>query len=319
MASGAPRVSILMAVHNSRRTLEACLRSMVGQSYPDFEFIIVDDGSTDGGGRVLERWAGRDARIRLLPRPNRGLTVSLNEALACARGEYLARMDADDVSLPRRLELQVRYLDEHPECVAVGGEVLLVDPGGWPIGLRGHAPDHETIDRELLRGNGGAMTHPAILMRADVVRAAGGYREIFDVGQDLDLFLRLAEAGRLANLPEVVLRWRQSVGSVNQTKANRWVDIKRLALADAARRRGLDLDVDAIVAASPAPTATPRLEWGQYALRSGHSWTALKWAAGSLLREKDRRQARQLLREAWSSLYWHDLRGRISRLLKIRP
>jgi glycosyltransferase involved in cell wall biosynthesis len=319
MASGAPRVSILMAVFNSRRTLAACLRSMVCQTFSDFEFIIVDDGSTDGGGRVLQRWARKDPRFQVLSRPNRGLTVSLNEAMASARGEYLARMDADDISLPLRLEWQVKHLDQHPECVAVGGEVLLVDPGGWPIGLRGHAPDHETIDRELLRGNGGAMTHPAILMRADVVRAAGGYREIFDVGQDLDLFLRLSEAGRLANLPEVVLRWRQSVGSVTQTKANRWVDIKRRALADAARRRGLDLDVDAIVAASPAPTATPRLEWGNYALRSGHPWTAMKCAAGSLFREKEGIQARRLLREAWSSFYWHGFRSKLSKNLKCRP
>ncbi len=315
MSPTAPRLSVLMAVHDARRYLDACLRSIFGQTFADFEFIVVDDGSTDGSRRILEKWARRDARLRLIARENRGLTPSLNEALAAARGEYVARMDADDVSLPRRFELQVDYLDRHADCVAVGGEVLMVDPEGWPIGLRGHALTHEEIDRRLLAANGGALTHPVATMRADALRKIGGYREQFVVAQDLDLFLRLAEVGRLANLPEVLLRWRQSPRSINFTRYQSWGEMKRMALRDAAARRGIVWDVEAILAQDQFPfgSRTPRLTWGRYALNAGHPWTALKNGCASFGFEPDRAAAKNLIGDACSRLYWRGFRSKFGR------
>ncbi len=313
MAVRPPRISVLMAVHNARRYLERGLRSVLRQTFPDFEFIIVDDGSTDGSRRLLERWARRDARIRLISRENRGLTRSLNEALSLARGEFVARMDADDVSLPTRFALQLDYLARHPEYVAVGGEVLLVDPEGWPIGFRGHPRAHDDIDRWLLQANGGALTHPAVMMRASALREIGGYREKFPVAQDLDLFLRLAETGRLANLPEILLQWRQSRHSVNATKHHAWRDMKRMALEDAMARRRIQLDVGAVLSADRRPSGTPRLAWAGYALKAGHPWTALKNGVLSYFSEECRPEASALLAETLAYLYWQEFRNKLSR------
>ena len=311
MPESRPQISVLMAVWNAHRYLGRCLRSMARQTVSDYEFIIVDDGSTDGSRRLLERWARKDRRIRLIARENRGLTRSLNEALAIARGDYIARMDADDISLPRRFELQIAYLARHPECVAVGGEVLLIDPEGWPIAPRGHVQPHDEISRKLLQGNGGAMSHPAIMVRASVLKAIGGYDERFAVAQDFDLFLRLAEVGHLVNLPDVLLLWRQSKQSVNQTRHDQWNEVKRLALQNAMERRRIHLDIQAILAADQRPSQTPRLAWGRAALNCGHPWTALKNGCLSLLSENSGRSARVLIQDSVSHLYWREFRQKL--------
>ena len=313
MVDSRPRISVIMAVWNARRYLAKCLLSMARQTIRDYEFIIVDDGSTDGSRKMVERWAHQDDRIRLIVRENRGLTRSLNEALALARGDYIARMDADDISLPNRLELQQAFLDQHPECVGVGAEVLLIDPEGWPIAPRGHVQTHEEICRKLLQGNGGALSHPAVMMRKSVLRAIGGYDERFAVAQDFDLFLRLAEVGRLENLPDVLLLWRQSKQSVNQTRHDQWNEVKRLALQNAMQRRGIHLDIQAILAADQRPSQTPRLAWGRAALNCGHPWTALKNGCLSLLAESTGRSARVLIHDSVSHLYWREFRQRLAR------
>jgi hypothetical protein len=306
-----PQISVIMAVWNAQRYLGQCLRSMSRQTVSDYEFIIVDDGSTDGSRGLLERWARKDRRIRLIARENRGLTRSLNEALAVARGDYIARMDADDISLPNRFELQIDYLARAPECVAVGSEVLLIDPEGWPIAPRGHDQTHDEICRKLLQGNGGAMSHPAVIVRASVLRAIGGYDERFAVAQDFDLFLRLAEVGQLANLPEVLLLWRQSKQSVNQTRHAQWNEVKRMALQNAMERRGIQLDIQAILAADQRPSQTPRLAWGRAALNCGHPWTALKNGCISHFGENSGTAAQVLIRDALSHLYWREFREKV--------
>ena len=312
MTLSAPRVSVLMAVHDARRYLDRCIRSIVRQTVSDFEFIIVDDGSTDGSSRMLEKWSRKESRIRLIARENRGLTKSLNEAFAVARGEYVARMDADDVSRPDRFALQLDYLAAHPECVAVGSEVMQIDPEGWPLGLGRHPRTHAEIEDWILQANGGALTHPTLMMRAEALRKVGGYREKFTTAQDLDLYLRLAEIGQLANLPEVLLQWRQSRQSVNFTKSQTWAEMKRMALQDAMDRRHIAVDIDAVLAADCRPPDAPRLAWGRYALNAHHPWTALKNGCWSLLAENNRPAARQLLADTLSHLYWREFREKIS-------
>src|SRR4051794_24772902 len=112
-----PPISVLLAVYNGGRYLRAAVDSILTQTFTDFEFIIIDDGSTDGSLATLREFAQRDPRINLVSRPNKGLTVTLNEGIALARGEFLARMDADDIALPQRFEKQIAYLRDHPECV----------------------------------------------------------------------------------------------------------------------------------------------------------------------------------------------------------
>lgn len=219
--SVAPRVSVVMSVYNGRSFIHEAVKSVLAQTFSDFEFIIIDDGSTDGSTEILRQYAKQDIRIRLFIQENVGLTESLNRGLQRARGEYIARMDDDDVSLPERFGVQVGYLDDHPRCVAVGGQVILINEHGHPIEnstepafsdgkgrMEGLWTDHASIERGLLDG-AWPMLQSAVMMRREAIEAVGGYDERFVTNQDHDLFLRLAEKGKLTNLPETVVKYRR--------------------------------------------------------------------------------------------------------------
>jgi glycosyltransferase involved in cell wall biosynthesis len=233
-----PRVSVLMPVYNAERYLTAAAESVLGQTFGDFEFLALDDGSTDRSLELLRRCAGRDARMRVISGPNRGLVGALNELLAQARGEYVARMDADDVSRPRRFERQVDFLREHPECVAVGSRALFIDPEGLPLYEDVDHYSHEQIERALLRPMVGIL-HPSVVMRRAAVERVGGYRSDYLHVEDLDLFLRLAEVGQLANLPEVLLEYRVHAASVSHSHTLEQHLSGLRAVRDTCARRGL--------------------------------------------------------------------------------
>jgi glycosyltransferase involved in cell wall biosynthesis len=248
-----------MAVHNCRPFLSAAVESVLTQTYTDFELIIIDDGSTDGSAQRLRDYAARDRRIRLVVQANVGLTVSLNRGVDVARGEYIARMDGDDVCLPTRFERQVHYLDRHPNCVLVGGQVRLINEDGRPIhdsgipsvdsatgGVEGLKRTHTEIDRALLEGRW-PLVHPAVMMRRDAVRAVGGYDERFVTNQDHDLFLKLAEVGQLANITDVVIKYRRHRGQVTTSSDGRDFSSKlalKKARRAACRRRGRPIPGD---------------------------------------------------------------------------
>ena len=160
-----PLVSVLMPVYNAGRYVAQSVESILDQSLGDFEFLIVDDGSTDGSRAVLKHYAAHDRRIQLEARENRGLVVTLNAMLGRARGELIARMDADDVALPDRFALQVEYLRRHIECIAVGTLALLIDPDGEPLHVFHRLVNHEEIDRAHLMGWGCAIVHPSVVIR----------------------------------------------------------------------------------------------------------------------------------------------------------
>src|SRR3954452_3787995 len=139
IAMNSPKVSVAMPVYNSERYLAKAVESILAQTFTDFEFLIVDDGSTDASRAILENYAARDQRIKLVSRPNTGYLIALNEMLERSLGYYVARMDADDVALPQRFERQVKYLDDHPECVLLGSRVTIIDPDGDPLKEMGAA------------------------------------------------------------------------------------------------------------------------------------------------------------------------------------
>jgi glycosyltransferase involved in cell wall biosynthesis len=230
-----------MPVYNAEAYVGQAVDSLLGQTFTDFELIIINDGSTDGTADILEDRARRDPRVRLVSRPNTGYTKALNEALSLARGTYLARMDADDVSLPTRFEKQVAYLRGHPECVLVGSRILTIDPFGSPLYEPNHKLTHDEIEQQLLSGVGWAIVHPVSMMIREHVDALGGYRVSMEPSEDLDLFLRLAERGRIANLPEVLLHYRQHVKSVNHTRYEEQNRATRNIITEAYHRRGIAL------------------------------------------------------------------------------
>lgn len=239
--STVPTLSVCMPVYNAEQYIRQAAESILHQTFTDFEFIIIDDGSTDDSRKILQELARRDPRIRLVSRPNTGYTKALNEALGLARAPYLARMDADDVSMPLRFEKQIDYLKSHPECVLVGSRILTIDPFGSPLYEPDHKLSHEDIEQQLLSGVGWAIVHPVAMMVREPVIALGGYRVRMEPSEDLDLFLRLAERGRIANLPDVLLHYRQHVKSVNHTRFEEQNRVTRQIVAEAYARRGITL------------------------------------------------------------------------------
>jgi glycosyltransferase involved in cell wall biosynthesis len=284
MRSSIPPISVLLAVYNGGRYLRAAVDSILTQTFAEFEFIIIDDGSTDGSSATLAEYAGKDSRIRLVSRPNKGLTATLNEGLALARGEYVARMDADDIALPQRFERQIAYLREHPECVLVGSRVMLVDPEELPIRPWCHQLEHTDIDAAHLN-RGWPVVHPAVMMRTDAVRRVGAYRDQYNTLEDLDLFLRLAEVGKLANLPEILLHYRQHFDSVTHKKFEQQRKLRQAIYDETYARRG---ERRGEIVEAPPPPPRRRHEqhslWAWYALDAGNVKTARKHALATLRR-----------------------------------
>ena len=195
-----------MSVFNTEPFLDEAVASIRGQSFGDFEFIIVDDGSTDGTAACLARHASRDPRIKILSQENRGLIASLNRALAAASAPLIARMDGDDVAMPERFALQMKAFVQAPDVVAIGSTYREMDLQGR-VGRQSRPPLSPVAIRSMLERTN-CMAHPTCMMRRDVAVAAGAYRRAFVHCEDYDLWLRMSEAGDLINLPEPLLHYR---------------------------------------------------------------------------------------------------------------
>ena len=236
---GTPKVSVLLPVFNAEKYLNLAVESVLNQSLKDFELIIIDDGSTDGSFELLKSFERRDSRIRLFSRSNKGLIETLNEGIGYCNAQYVARMDADDICMPQRLLLQYDFLEEKPDHVAVGTQVLFIDEGGWPICLGiSLANSHSEIDSAHLNLKGGAITHPSVMLRANAVRKIGGYHNCYPHAEDLDLFLRLAEIGLLENMSYILLNYRIHIDSIGHRYRKQQVESSYRAVRDAYRRRG---------------------------------------------------------------------------------
>ncbi|HWB11859.1 MAG TPA: glycosyltransferase [Pirellulales bacterium] len=271
-----PRCSVLMPVYNAEPYLGEAVESILRQTYVDFEFIIVDDGSTDRSREILENYAARDARITLTSRPNTGYLRALNEGLALCRGEFVARMDADDVALADRLRRQIAFLDSHPECVMVGSALLRIDADGDVLCEERLPETHEEIEARLLRATG-AIGHPAALIRRRALVDVGGYREPYYGAEDHDLWLRLAERGRLANLPDALLKCRVHPENFTFVNEERGRAAVRAALTDACRRRGLPFPAE-LVSVRPQSALERMRAWTRSAIYAGHYATGRKHA-----------------------------------------
>jgi glycosyltransferase involved in cell wall biosynthesis len=195
----APKVSVLMSVYNGEAYLRQAIESILNQTFGDFEFIIVDDGSTDRSPEILAACAKQDDRIRRLQNDsNLGLIASLKKGIGFAQGEYLARQDADDISLPRRFESQVAFLDQHPDVGVLGTWMMNVEENGrrriWETPLT-----DALIRWSLLFAT--SMVHASVMMRRSLLDEDDPYRPEMPHAEDYDLWVRLSEKTRFANLP----------------------------------------------------------------------------------------------------------------------
>lgn len=215
MPTSGPRVSVVMSVHDGRPYLIQAVQSILKQTFEDFEFIIINDGSSDGSQTVLEQFAERDDRIRLLHQTNRGLTASLNRGLELARGTYIARMDDDDISHPDRFERQVRFLENNPDVGVLGGGARVIDENGDPTDYWMPPTKHGHITWRLLFN--ACFTHPSVMVRRALLQELGGYADWARCSQDHELWTRAALATRLAALPDELIQFRRSEGSITAT------------------------------------------------------------------------------------------------------
>lgn len=234
--SNLPLVSVLMPVYNAQRYLAAAVESILNQTLTDFEFLIVDDGSTDRSLKILQRYAQQDPRIRLISRANTGFVRALNEMLPLAQAELIARMDADDVAMPERLARQVAFLQHHPEVVCVGGAQDWIDEAGRFLLHHPEAEQDAEIQQLALTGQT-PINHPSALMRRSAVMQVGGYDESMYPAEDLDLWLKLGEIGKLANLRDTVLQYRQHHQSVSERMQVEQTQQRRNACQQAWNRR----------------------------------------------------------------------------------
>ncbi len=272
-------ISVIMAVRNGLPHLEEALASIRAQKEVSLEFIIVDDGSTDGSDSILRRHAAADPRIRLIEQSNAGLTRSLNAALRLARGEFVARMDADDIAEPDRLARQAAWLDSHPAVVALGAQALGIDPDGRPIGPWNVPLTHAEIDGAHIAGHPGRIIHPLAMMRREAVLRAGAYDERHRVAQDFDLWLRLAEIGELANLPDILLRYRHHFGSASTARrAEQIATVHAITREARARRRLPALASQPFGGGLPTAREEIRADWARQAVFNGHWRTAMAHA-----------------------------------------
>lgn len=295
-----PAVSVLLPVYNGGSFLKPALESILAQSFTDFECLVLDDGSTDGSGDVAQAVARDDARVRVIQRENRGLVATLNELFSQARGDLIARMDADDIALPDRFLHQVEFMRAHPDVVCLGGGQILIDERGRRIGPIVPPVDDLAIQEIALRGHG-SICHPTVMMRADALRAIGGYRRDFYPAEDLDLWLLLGELGPLANLAEPVIHYRIHSGSISGMAASgRQRDAMRGACAAAwCRRQRTDVVFEAGDAWRPTGEADSRfrfiVDYGWRAYMSGYGGTARVYGLKAIRVQPWRRDGWHLL------------------------
>lgn len=211
---GQPTVSVIMPAYNASRFLSEAITSILEQTFTDFELLIVDDGSTDTSTEIARSFG--DNRIVIIERAHHGLVPTLNAGLEAARGTYLARMDADDIAEPQRLERQLDHLRETQACVC-GTFATTIDERGAPVGSIAVPTTDAAIRRHLLRHN--PFIHPSIMMHRVVIATVGRYRERFRHVEDYELWSRVVPRFTVSNIPEPLLQYRIVSTSVTRRNA----------------------------------------------------------------------------------------------------
>ena len=220
-----------MAVFNGEQYLTEALDSVFCQTFTDWKLLVIDDGSTDRTPDILAAYAKFENRIRIVKQANQGQTAALNKGLLLSKGVYLARLDADDTMHPNRLEMQIRFMDEHPEVVLVGTAVNYIDESGTVFNTKYVPCEHEAIQKAARRLN--PFFHSSVMFRRAVVSEIGGYNPKYGPAQDYELWIRLLSIGSVANLsqPMVNIRYHdmQMSSSIRKRQIRETIQIRSKA------------------------------------------------------------------------------------------
>ena len=234
----APALSVLMTVYQSARYLPATLDSILGQTFGDFEFMVVDDGSNDGTGALLDAAAARDGRLSVQHNhANQGITRSMNRLFPLARGRYVTRHDGDDLSARDRFAQQVAFLDAHPAVGMASSHISVIGPDGavLPTARFVSANDNQSIQETLYDYN--CLCQGSVMFRRQAREAVGLYDEALELSEDYDFWLRMAEITQVVKLPAPLYLYRDHAGSVSHLQYGRQVLRKALGLEKALARR----------------------------------------------------------------------------------
>ena len=234
-----PLVSVLVPVYNAERYLNSAIRSVQNQTYQNLEIILVDDGSTDGSAAILSEMAAVDKRIVLISQKNGGISSALNQGILRASGYYVARMDADDLMLPHRIETQVRFLQENRDLGFCSSSMILIDHDDVEFGeYRPEPGTRAALEGMLKRRELVTYTHPTVMYVTELARALGGYRTDFEPCEDTEFFGRLISSGTpgLA-MPDVLMKYRIHHGSISRQKVLRQIQMAELIRTNFYRRR----------------------------------------------------------------------------------
>jgi glycosyltransferase involved in cell wall biosynthesis len=281
-----PDVSVVMSVYNGEPYVAATIDSILSQRDVNFEFIIVNDGSTDQTSRILEDYARRDNRVRIIDQENAGLTRALISACRLARGEFIARQDAGDISLAGRLAHQLRVFNAHPSVVMTSCGTRLIGPSNELL------CEVTQVEKQLHRGLQqldpdlvvGPSSHTSVMFRRDAYEKVGEYRAQFYVAQDLDLWMRLSEVGICWATPAVLCERKLHKNSIGAKLRHRQIHLAKVIVECAAVRRS-GRDDSALLA-----------KWAE---RSRRNWYASGWLRrrvheakfyyfiGSMLRDRE--------------------------------
>jgi glycosyltransferase involved in cell wall biosynthesis len=214
-----PSVTVLMCVFNGERWLSEAIDSVLRQTFNDFELLVINDGSTDSSADLIRHYARIDKRVIFHSKPNSGLADSLNIGIGLARGRWIARMDADDVSEPERLHEQVTYVQARPHIGLLGTCWIEIDELGTPVRRWACPHKHKQLVARLVNRRGGFFPHASAIFRTELVRSTGGYRSRILRAQDTDLWLRLAERSQLACITSPLVRIRKHCAQISHEEA----------------------------------------------------------------------------------------------------
>ena len=234
-------LTVILPAYNTERYIDESILSIVRQSFGDFELLAIDDGSTDQTLEILRLYSVRDPRIKVVAHDNWGMGHSLNHAIGLANGKWIARLDADDLMEPNRLERQIAFVRENPDLVVTSCLATFIDPQGRILGYSQPAmTSPKSVQDALEDGLVGGIFHPGVLMRRDAVLKAGGYRPQFWPAEDVDLWTRIAEAGgEILVQPEHLIRYRIHGNSGSFLKAREMSELTGwIRACSLSRRRG---------------------------------------------------------------------------------
>jgi len=214
-----PKVSVLMSAYNSEKYISEAIESILNQTFKDFEFIIINDGSTDNTLKIIREYAKRDNRVKLINlRKNVGLIAALNKGLKVCKGIYIARMDSDDISVAERFAKQIEYMKQHPECGVLGGLHIKFEEGGTCTVIKRYQPKIKMLDL-LLHGN--LVSHPTVLLKKEILMNHNiKYDSNYPYAEDFAFWVECLKYTEIHNLQEVLLkyRWHDSNVSVVHKK-----------------------------------------------------------------------------------------------------